>query len=402
MERLDFSDKTSYNAVEAAIHLNRYAMAKPFCRDANVLDAACGEGYGSFLLKKWGAESVGGVDIDAAAIEKACSNFKNDGLKYIQNDVQKLPFEDHVFDLVVSLETLEHVDDAEMFLREIKRVLKPGGTIILSCPNDPYYYERDNIKNPFHKRTYTFYEFKEMAERELGSYVDYFLSFALDGFINLPFERRTEPEHDIRENAFGMFHHVLCDHVLCVPQERYLNQWNSNYYVGIWGGGSAGQAYRYSAVVAPRETFIDHKDVDYDLLHHLEDICREMDILCKEKEENQQNYRENEEEVTKLKLEHERQMNENHHMKSDLESLNMVLERLKLLLELRQKERDQAQLHMYENWEYYQQSLSQLNKMEESNRLLISKLNEIESSRGMRLLRKYYAVCNWVKRILRR
>ena len=137
-------------------------------------------------------------------------------------------------------------------------------------------------------------------------------------------------------------------------------------------------------------------------MHHLEDICREMDILCKEKEENQQNYRENEEEVTKLKLEHERQINENHHMKSDLESLNMVLERLKLLLELRQKERDQAQLHMYENWEYYQQTLSQLNKMEESNRLLISKLNEIESSRGMRLLRKYYAVCNWIKRILRR
>lgn len=374
MERLDFSEKTTYNAVEASIHLNRYAVARPFCQGAHVLDAACGEGYGSYLMKTWGARSVTGVDIDASSVEKACESFKADGLSYLQHDVQTLPFEDHVFDVVVSLETLEHLDDAEMFLQEIKRVLKPGGTVILSCPNDNYYYERDHTKNPFHKRTYTFYEFKALAERKLGSYVEYFLAFALDGFVNLPYERRTEPENSFPEDAFGMFHHTRCDHVLCVPQEKYLNQWNSNYFIGIWGNTE--KAYRYSAVIAPRETFIDHKDVDYDLLHHLDEVREEMEKLRKNTEEN--SHSSELEELKKKCMQ----------MTSEQEKLHMELERLKLLLELRQKERNEAQTCMHQNWDLYQQAIEQV--------------NEIRSSRGMRIMEKYYSLRDKIKRIFRK
>lgn len=371
MERLDFSEEATYNAVEASIHLNRYAVARPFCQGADVLDAACGEGYGSYLMKTWGARSVTGVDIDALSVEKACESFKADGLAYLQHDVQTLPFEDHVFDVVVSLETLEHLDDAEMFLQEIKRVLKPGGTVILSCPNDNYYYERDHTKNPFHKRTYTFYEFKELAERKLGSYVEYFLAFALDGFVNLPYERRTEPESSLPEDAFGMFHHTRCDHVLCVPQERYLNQWNSNYFIGIWGNTE--KAYRYSAVISPRETFIDHKDTDYDLLHHLDEVREEMEKLRKDAENS----------------------SEYNHMKLESEKLHMELERLKLLLELRQKERNEAQTCMHQNWDLYQQTLERLNEQE-------NRLNEIQSSRGMKMVEKYYSLRDKMKGIFRK
>lgn len=70
MERLNFGGMEAYNAVEACIHLNRYAMAKSFCTGKRVLDAACGEGYGSFLMKKWGASEVFGIDIDCETIKK--------------------------------------------------------------------------------------------------------------------------------------------------------------------------------------------------------------------------------------------------------------------------------------------------------------------------------------------
>lgn len=55
IERLDFSGKEKYSAVEATIHLNRYAMARPYVAGKRVLDVASGEGYGSFLLRRWGA-----------------------------------------------------------------------------------------------------------------------------------------------------------------------------------------------------------------------------------------------------------------------------------------------------------------------------------------------------------
>ncbi len=368
MERLDFSEETTYNAVEASIHLNRYAVARPFCQDADVLDAACGEGYGSYLMKTWGARSVTGVDISEYAINRAQNYFKDKNLNYIQHDVLNLPFDDHTFDLIVSLETIEHVDNSEKFLREIKRVLKPGGTIILSCPNDNYYYEKDNLINPFHKKAYNFFEFKEMAERYLGSYVEYFLAFALDGFINLPYEKRTEPESSVKEDAFGMFHYEICDQVLCIPQVQYLNQWNCHYYLGIWG--RSGNANRYSAVITPRDFFIDHKDTDYDLLHHLDEVREEMEKLRKDAENS----------------------SEYNHMKLESEKLHMELERLKLLLELRQKERNEAQTWMHQNWDLYQQTLERLNEKE-------NRLNEIRSSRGMKMVEKYYSLRDRIKKV---
>ncbi|MFR1593624.1 MAG: class I SAM-dependent methyltransferase, partial [Christensenellales bacterium] len=69
IERLDFSGKGKYSAVEATIHLNRYAMARPYVAGKRVLDVASGEGYGSFLLRRWGAESVEGIDVDEQTVE---------------------------------------------------------------------------------------------------------------------------------------------------------------------------------------------------------------------------------------------------------------------------------------------------------------------------------------------
>lgn len=131
-------------------HLHRYAVAKDYVTGAAVLDIACGEGYGSANLAAV-ARHVTGVDIDAATIADARARYGHrDNLTFLQGDAEQLPADDASFDVVVSFETIEHLKDADRFLTEIKRVLKPDGLLIISSPNKPEYQKSVSKPNPFH------------------------------------------------------------------------------------------------------------------------------------------------------------------------------------------------------------------------------------------------------------
>lgn len=269
IERLDFGDQTPYNAVEATIHLNRYSMVKSLCEGKRILDAACGEGYGSYFLKKWGAKEVFGLDVDADTVKKAEHLFGSPEVKYQCHTVEELPFPDYYFDMVVSFETIEHLDHPEKFLQEIQRVLKPGGMIVLSCPNDPYYYaSMEDFENPFHKRQYTYFDFKELAERYLGKHVDYYLGVSVNGFLNMPISRATEPSEEQPDNMLEMLNYTECSSALCVKQDRYINHWNCNYYVGIWGGDE--KCIGITTAIYPREFFAKVEDQDIELVKQIQ------------------------------------------------------------------------------------------------------------------------------------
>ena len=126
------------NTMDLIEHFGRYATLARFAKGQRVLDTACGEGYGSWLLKEWGASSVLGLDVSEEAISAARREFSRDGVDFRVADagdaVSALPAAS--FDLIACFETIEHVDDPERFLAGLRSLAAPGARIFISCAND--------------------------------------------------------------------------------------------------------------------------------------------------------------------------------------------------------------------------------------------------------------------------
>lgn len=105
-----------------------------------ILDVGCGDGFYLHLLSNLGLDlDLTGCDFDPNALKSAKKNLKGKKVKLIQADLmKKLPFKDKSFDKIVMSEVAEHLPDDVGGLREVYRVLKPGGVLCLSVPNANY------------------------------------------------------------------------------------------------------------------------------------------------------------------------------------------------------------------------------------------------------------------------
>jgi SAM-dependent methyltransferase len=133
-------------------HWHRYAFARRFVAERRVLDAACGEGYGTMLLGTV-AHSVIGVDIDVATIDHAKATYgETTRRRFIAASCSGMPLPSASIDAIVSFETIEHMDatDQRQMINEFARVLKPEGLLILSSPNRKLYSEARNYVNKYH------------------------------------------------------------------------------------------------------------------------------------------------------------------------------------------------------------------------------------------------------------
>ena len=101
----------------------------------NVLEIGCGWGDFSAWMAGRGALSVTGEDVSHVAIEMAISRHTAPGLRFAVGDIEEISHPTSSFDLVVSCETIEHVGDPLRAVHELARVLRPGGTLLLSTPN---------------------------------------------------------------------------------------------------------------------------------------------------------------------------------------------------------------------------------------------------------------------------
>ncbi|PLC48056.1 hypothetical protein CR159_20230 [Pollutimonas subterranea] len=142
-------------------HLHRYILASKLTANKVVLDIACGEGYGSALLAK-NAKNVTGVDIAPEAVSHATAAYPAENLSFSVGSCAQIPLEDASVDVVVSFETIEHHDEHEAMMREIKRVLRPDGVLIISSPDKLEYSDKPGYQNEFHVKELYREEFTDL------------------------------------------------------------------------------------------------------------------------------------------------------------------------------------------------------------------------------------------------
>lgn len=152
-------------------HWHRYYLASEFIKDKVVLDIACGTGYGTkFLSQK--AKSCIGIDISSDSIEYAIENFSADKVQFKQGSITDIPLDDNSVDILVSFETIEHVDESaqKLAMKEYKRVLKEDGILFISSPNIDCWDHNPN--NPFHLKEFITKDFVDFLQKDF-KYVSY-------------------------------------------------------------------------------------------------------------------------------------------------------------------------------------------------------------------------------------
>ncbi|MCK4873045.1 MAG: methyltransferase domain-containing protein [Phycisphaerales bacterium] len=119
------------------LHLRRYELAAKLARGRRIFDIACGTGYGGpILVDQGGAAAVLGFDMDARTVRYAEQRFGRAGvIEFTQADAADTGLPDASADLIVSFETIEHIADADGLAAEFRRLLKPGGKLVLTTPN---------------------------------------------------------------------------------------------------------------------------------------------------------------------------------------------------------------------------------------------------------------------------
>jgi SAM-dependent methyltransferase len=151
-------------------HWHRYAFALRWARGRRVLDVACGEGYGAALLARGGA-TVTAVDCSAETLAHARARYGGIlGLAFEHGDVTDLSnLPDAGFDLIVSFETLEHVEAQDAMLAGFRRLLAPGGLLLVSTPDRRVYSDLTGYRNEFHVRELYRDEFEALLARHFAA-----------------------------------------------------------------------------------------------------------------------------------------------------------------------------------------------------------------------------------------
>jgi SAM-dependent methyltransferase len=131
-------------------HEAAYLALAPQCAGATVLEAGCGEGYGANLLAGT-ARRVLAVDYDELTADHVRRAYP--GVDVVRGNLAYLPLADGAVDVVANLQVIEHLWDQEGFLLECRRVLRPGGTLLVTTPNRITFSPgQDTPLNPFHTR----------------------------------------------------------------------------------------------------------------------------------------------------------------------------------------------------------------------------------------------------------
>lgn len=151
-------------------HLSRYWWARQFAVGGDVLDCACGKGYGSFVLAS-GADSVLGIDINPRSLDMARSRFRRPNLSFLHHDALDLASVERKFDLITAFEIIEHIPSslADRFLAGLASALKPRGRVVISTPNHVVVSRSGVVIPEYHVNNYTPRRLGRSLKRHFGA-----------------------------------------------------------------------------------------------------------------------------------------------------------------------------------------------------------------------------------------
>ncbi len=150
-----------------------YEFAKPFIKGKKVLDVGCGLAYGTALMAEM-ASSITGIDYDQNTVDENNKRYNSiSNLDFKQSVLPPLPFDDKSYDVITAFQFIEHIEPRKEFIKECLRVLKPGGSLLVTTPNA----KKSLARNPFHVHEYTFDEMKH----EVSTFTSHFELQGLNG-----------------------------------------------------------------------------------------------------------------------------------------------------------------------------------------------------------------------------
>ena len=203
-ERFVLDEKNKDNIIYNE-HIIRYELAKQLVKGKKVLDIACGSGYGAKIIAENEAQEVIGIDADEKAIAKAQSENKLKNLKYQKGDAENLNLEEESLDIITSFETIEHLQKPSEYLKELSRVIKKDGIVLLSTPNKEIYQE----KNPYHYREYTKEEFEKILS---GHFPNVKIIAQGNGLASFISDSKKEIKASIPAEQTALYFIAICSH----------------------------------------------------------------------------------------------------------------------------------------------------------------------------------------------
>ena len=166
-----------------ALHRARYQFASGFVRGKRTLDIACGTGYGTEILSHEGSVQVLGVDISLEALMFARKHYASHNVIFLEGNAEQIPDVGKI-DIVISFETIEHLQNPNKFLEGIKRILPKEGMLIISTPIRSKGTLETEPDNPFHVREWNENEFMSL----LSSY-----AFKCDPYYQFVIRKKKYP-----------------------------------------------------------------------------------------------------------------------------------------------------------------------------------------------------------------
>jgi ubiquinone/menaquinone biosynthesis C-methylase UbiE len=211
-------------------HLHRYIYSIEYVKSKTVLDIACGEGYGSYLLSKY-AKKVISVDIDQMTIESALSKYEKSNIDFLLGSAISIPVESSSMDVVVSFETIEHHSEHEQMMIEIKRVLKNDGILILSTPDKKKYSDDREYVNKYHIREL----YTSQLNNLINKYFQHSILLKQGAFNEISYIRQNINDQEMKNitgnlNEISIANQEFLYNIILASEKSNISAVDSNFY----------------------------------------------------------------------------------------------------------------------------------------------------------------------------